>query len=218
MTKQESFKRRVRARMAKTGERYLAARRALLEQAANANRRRTWAAEPEVGDEAVQAETGRSWDDWVDVLEVWPGVEDGHPAIAAHLLDHHGLSPWWSQTVTVGFERISGRRLPYERPDGTFTAGRSKTVDIPAAELRAALLDPTARQDLFPGNPTELLSDPAAKTIRISLGPGDVQFGVTDKGDDRSQISVSHRRLPTYDEVEVWQYYWTDWLAALSGE
>ena len=41
-----SFKRRVRARMAKTGERYGAARRVLIEQATD-GRRRTWAADPE---------------------------------------------------------------------------------------------------------------------------------------------------------------------------
>ena len=33
MTRNESFKRRIRARMAKTGEKYNAARRALIEQA-----------------------------------------------------------------------------------------------------------------------------------------------------------------------------------------
>jgi len=215
MTRQESFKVRVRARMEKTGERYMAARRVLLEQAANAQRRRTWASEPEVSDDRVRAATGRSWDDWVDVLEAWPGADDGHPAIAAHLAAEHGLDGWWSQQVTGGFERITGRRLPFERPDGTFTAGRSKTVEVPAADLRAALLDDEARGDLFPGESTELLSEPSAKAIRISLGPGVAHFSVEDTGDGRARVSVSHRRLPAYEDVEVWQFYWVDWLAAL---
>lgn len=35
------------------------------------------------------------------------------------------------------------------------------------------------------------------------------------KGEARSRIAVAHERLPTYDEVEVWHFYWADWLAAL---
>ena len=146
MTTQESFKRRVRQRMAKTGERYAAARRTLIEQAeARAAReatprRRVWVSEPEVGNDAVVEGTGRSWDDWVDLIEAWPdrpeGHADGHPAIAAHLEAAHHLDGWWAQTVTVGFERITGLRLPYQRRDGTFTAGKSHTVDVDHDALR----------------------------------------------------------------------------------
>ena len=51
MTTQESFKKRVRARMVRTGERYTTARQALLAKATGANR--TWTSEPEMGDEAA---------------------------------------------------------------------------------------------------------------------------------------------------------------------
>ena len=61
MTRQESFKRRVRERMAKTGERYGAARRALVPAADDA--RRQWVSEPEMSEESIRRATGRGWDD-----------------------------------------------------------------------------------------------------------------------------------------------------------
>ncbi|MEL7155451.1 MAG: hypothetical protein AAFN30_02510 [Actinomycetota bacterium] len=215
MTRQESFKKRIRARMADTGERYLAARQVLLAQAEE--RRRPWVSAPEVGSDAVRAATGRGWDDWVDLIEAWPGAAEGHTAIAAHLESAHDVDGWWAQTITVGFERITGRRLPYQRPDGTFTAGKSKTVVVDAAALRSALLDDAARRDLFPGHGAELRSDPTAKALRIAIGPGVAQFAIDDRGDGRAKVTVAHERLPSFEEVEAWKFYWSEWLDAVDG-
>lgn len=72
MTKQESFKKRIRARMQETGERYNADRRALIEQAERrkgatdatdaTDGGRTWVAEPDLSDEVIAEATGRGWD------------------------------------------------------------------------------------------------------------------------------------------------------------
>lgn len=116
MTRQETFKRRIRARMEKTGERYLAARRSLIDQA-DKDRRRTWVAEPELSDAAICTATGRGWEDWCDVIQGWPGHGEGHTAIAAHLVQELGVDSWWAQSVTVGYERIVGQRLPHQQPE-----------------------------------------------------------------------------------------------------
>jgi hypothetical protein len=81
MTRNESFKRRIRERMAQTGERYGAARRVLLERAA-ARERDGWVSEPEHTDEVVRAKTGRGWDEWRELIDAWPGHADGHAAVA----------------------------------------------------------------------------------------------------------------------------------------
>lgn len=199
--------------MAKTGERYSAARASLLSQPGPA-RRRPWASEPEMSNEAVIEATGTSWDDWCDVIDTWK-LDGNHAAIAAKLEADTHLDGWWSQSVTVGYERITGLRLPFERPDGTFTAGKSKTVTIDAAQLRAVLLDDEQRGDLFPGYKTELLSKPSAKAIRISVGPGVAHFGIGEKLDGRARVSVDHRKLPSYEDVAEWKFYWSEWLDAI---
>ena len=215
MTKQESFKQRVRARMATTGERYAAARRVLLDQAEHRGGR-TWHAEPEMPDDSVRAATGRGWDEWCDVIEAWPGHVDGHAAVAAWVHEKNDITHWWAQGVTVGWERITGRRLPNQMSDGTFTAGKTKTVHVESDELRAALLDEATRADLFPGHATTLRSKPTSKAIRIAFEHGSALFTLTPKPDGRTTVNVSHERLPDLDAVNEWKFYWTDWLEALT--
>lgn len=214
MTRQESFKRRIRARMAATGERYGAARRVLIDQSGG-DRARPWAAEPQMSNESVRAATGRGWDEWCDVLDAWPGSADGHTAIAAQVQEEHGIDGWWAQTVTVGYERITGRRLPFQRPDGSFSAGKSRTVATDATALREMLLDDADRADLFPGVPTELRSRPTSKNVRLAIGPGTAEIEIAPRADGRVTVTIAHERLPSPDDVERWKGYWTDWLAAI---
>ena len=216
MTKQEHFKKRVRVRMATTGERYAAARKALLDQAASRSGR-TWAAEPEMSDDAIRAGTGKGWDEWCDIIDAWPGHTEGRTAVAKWIEAETDLTGWWAQGVTGGWERITGRRLPYQRADGTFTAGKSKTVSLDASSLRDTLLDADGRSDLFPGVETTLRSKPTAQNVRLGIATGVALIGVEDTGDGRAKVTVAHEKLATYDEVAAWKFWWGEWLEALDG-
>jgi hypothetical protein len=229
MTTQESFKRRVRARMAKTGERYGAARRSMLAGAdARAEAQRLpesgsdaaastpphpWAANPEVTDAALVLATGRGWDGWCAFIDADPGPAAGHTAIAARLVERHGIDGWWAQTITVGYERIRGLRAPYQMADGTFTAARTRTVPVDPDELRDALRD--AHADLFPGLETEMRSRAGAKRIRVAIGPGVAEFTIDPAAGGRARVSIAHAKLPTAEAAEAWRAYWAEWLAAL---
>jgi hypothetical protein len=215
MTRHESFKRRIRERMSETGERYGAARRTLLAQAGGRPGGRPWVAEPEQTDEAVRAATGRGWDEWCDIVDAWPGHDGGHTAVAAHLVEVHGVAGWWAQTVTLGWERITGRRVRHQMADGTFRADRTRTVTVDHLALREALLDDEARSDLFPGLETELRSKPTAKTLRVRVGPGVAGVHLDPKPGGRVTVSVSHEKLTSPDEVAEWKAWWGDWLDAL---
>lgn len=224
MTTQESFKKRVRARMARTGERYTTARQAMLAKAPAVGR--TWASQPEMGDAAVVAATGQGWNDWCDVIDGWRrdgGGEDGddgwdHAACARMLQGDRGLDGWWSQAVTGGYERISGLRLPGQMPDGTFTANKSRTVTADADELRRLLLHDGHRRDLFPGEPTELRSRPTSKSIRLGLGGGVAQIGLTAKANGRTTVTVQHEKLPSAEDIERWKFWWSEWLEAIDED
>lgn len=203
--------------MDKTGERYAAARQALIEQALarQSTGRRVWAAEPETSDAAVVEATGRGYDEWCDLIDRWSGDSTDHTAVAAYVHQELGVDHWWAQTITVGYERITGLRLPYQRPDGTFTAGKSKTVSVETELLRKMLVDDGHRSDLFPGTDTELRSKPSAKVIRMSIGPGVALIGLDGVDPGRTKVSVQHEKLPTYDSVEEWKFYWSEWLDAI---
>lgn len=215
MTRNESFKRRIRARMEKTGERYGAARRVLIEQATTRDPR-AWVADPEHTDEVVRANTGRGWDQWRDLIDGWPGHADGHAAVATWLQEEHDVPGWWAQSVTVGWERITGRRLPHQMADGTFTANRSATITTDPATLRELLLDADGRAVLFPGfDEVTLRSRPTSKNVRLGLDDGVVEVAIAPREDGRVTVTVAHSRLASSDQVTHWKGFWGDWLAAL---
>ncbi len=222
MTSQESFKRRVRQRMAKTGERYTAARKVLLDQAAAVAEQnaRVWVSPPEMSDEKMKARTGRGHNEWADIIEAWEGDSTDHTAIARYLhAEFEELDAWWSQAVTVSYERIVGLRLPYQRSDGLFACSKTRTVTADTEVLRKMLLSADHRADLFPDEPTELRSKPDTKVLRIAIGPDKAaaMFTIADAGDGLAKVTVQHEKLPTYESVEWWKFYWSEWLEAINS-
>ncbi len=213
MTTQEALKRRIRQRMAKTGERYTAARRVLLNQ--SSAHRRIWISEPEMPDDKTREATGRGWDDWCDIIDAWDGHHDGHTAIARHLTETYEVTGWWAQGITIGWERITGRRVLHQMTDGTFSASRSKTLDIDLAVLREMLLDDEARRELIVGYETILRSKPTSKALRFAFDEGAALFSFDAATNGKIRITVSHEKLASSEAADRWRFYWTEWLDAL---
>jgi hypothetical protein len=99
--------------------------------------------------------------------------------------------------------------------DGTFTASKSRTVDIDASALRELLLSDEGRADLFPSVTTELRSKATAKVLKVLIGPGVAAFYVDAAKDGRTKLTIAHEKLPTFDDVEEWKFYWSEWLDAI---
>jgi hypothetical protein len=108
-------------------------------------------------------------------------------------------------------------RLPYQQPDGTFSASKSRTLTADAALLRELLLVDADRVELFPGIETDLKSRPTAKTLRVGIGPGTAQIAIEALDDGRAKVSIAHDKLPSPDSVDEWKAYWADWLEAIDG-
>lgn len=216
MTTQENFKKRIRTRMAKTGERYSAARRVLIAQAEGPD---AWVSQPEASEEAVRENTGHGWNEWVALIDAGPGRDAGHTAIATWVRDEHDVGSWWAQGVTVGYERITGIRLPGEMPDGTFTISRTRVLDLDASDFRAALLDDALRADLIPNLATTLRSKATAKSLRFDVEQRGETVGIVafalDAVKERIRLTVTHEKLATPDDGELWKAHWAAWLAAL---
>jgi len=174
-----------------------------------------WIAEPEVGDAAVREATGRGWDEWRELIDRWPGHADGHAAVATYLTEELGIEGWWAQSVTVGWERITGRRLPQQRPDGSFSASRSRMLRVDAERLRELLLDEAGRAVLFPGLAPELRSRPTSKNVRLGLGSGSAEISLTPRDDGRVTVTIQHERLGALGDVAAWKAYWGAWLDAI---
>jgi hypothetical protein len=140
------------------------------------------------GDDAVTAATGRPTTAWFELLEAEGAAGWNHTHIARWLVDAHQVDGWWAQNLTVRYEQATGRRLPGQQADGTFTAGSSRSVpdsrtdafDAVVAAASAELgLEPRARREhelrpnarwTMPGGETALVAvEPSAGRIRIGV-------------------------------------------------
>jgi hypothetical protein len=70
-----------------------------------------------VSDATVRKNTGRSWAEWFAILDAWDAPSQGHTRSARHLVEMHGVSGWWAQTVTVRYEWERGLRYETVVPD-----------------------------------------------------------------------------------------------------
>ena len=234
MTKQKSFKDRVRARMDKTSESYTTARRQLLAKsateaeatAATGAEAAESAATPVVdvpgvkrpySDAVILANTGKSWDEWFAVLDRWGAVERPHTEIARWVNQEHGVDGWWAQGVTVAYEQARGLRAPGQRRGGLFEVNASKTVAVPVDRLYQAFADPALRERWLPGAIVEVRTAQAARSIRANWDDGSTRLVVnfTARGDSKSQVALVHERIPdaaTADKLKAW---WRERVAVL---
>lgn len=231
MPTQKTFKRRVRARMTKTGESYTSARQQLIRRAdlpagsdpfgaAAAHR----AADPEpavefpTSEEAVLGATGRTYPAWFAILDAWGATARRHSEIAAWLADEHGVAPWWRQSVTVAYERARGMRAIHQMTDG-FSVAVTRTVAAEADAALAAFTDPAIRSSwLGDANVTQRRTT-AAGSARFDWAdpPSRLVVVVGSKGPDRSTVSVSHERLPDADTAAREKAAWKARLEALKA-
>jgi hypothetical protein len=203
MTRQKSFKQRVRTRMEKTGESYTAARAQLLPREQ----------EPDVGP------TGRSYSQWFAELDAWRAVDATHKEIAAWLMNERGVTGWWAQNITVEYERARGLREVGQGRDGLYSAGATKTVAVPVEELYDAFTDPARREDWLPGVHLRERTASPHKTARYDWGEGStrVVVGFLPKGERKSQVAISHERLPDGESAATMKAFWRERLSGLKA-
>ena len=124
--------------------------------------------------------TGHGWDHWFAALDEWGAREQSHTQIARWLRDEHGVPGWYSQSISVSYERARGMRAVGEGVNG-FTVSVSRTVDATAEELFAAFDDSDARERWLPG---------AELSVRTTTPPRLARY---DWGGGPSKVVVGHR-------------------------
>jgi uncharacterized protein YndB with AHSA1/START domain len=220
MTRQKSFKQRVRARMDKTSEKYTTARRQLRDKVdSTPPGPPTDAVRPQrPADTAVRERTGRGWQEWFGLLDAWGAATRTHTEIARRLRDAHQVDGWWSQSITVAYEQHRGTRAPGQQSDGTFAAGASRTVATTATRLFDAFADPELRARWLPGIELAVRTATAPKTFRADWPDGTrLVVGVTPQGAAKAQVALQHQKLADARAAARQKAYWRERLTVLKG-
>lgn len=170
-----------------------------------------------IASDAVQAKTGKSWDQWFSILDKAGAKGWTHKEIAEFLHEEHECPPWWSQMVTVGYEQERGLRVKNQSCDGDFSASASKTIAVPIGDLFKHWNDTKLRRKWLPDSAKITVRKVNAnKNMRITW-PDDtsVEVNFWDKGAEKSQAAVEHRKLKSTKDVERIKSYWAKALVAL---
>ena len=263
MTRARALKDVIRARAAKTGERYTAARRHVLNALQTPATRVTRASRPlaavassnatpalaaratmdrasaphaakgGVSDAKSREKTGHGLDYWFDVLDRFGAVEKGHSAAARHLFEAHGVGGWYSQGITVVYERARGVRATNQRCDGEYEVSVSKVVAAPMADVLKAFSDPRVRRRWMKDTDAKLskalasaLDGPTSKGIvtrpdglgrfRYKWGSTTVQFYFVPKPGGKVSVVVTNSALTNATTVEDRRGQWRSALNGLS--
>ena len=231
MPREKDLKRLVRARMKKTGEAYTAARAQILQKP----RRRTTAKRPVsvpravatppqpdyaklggMSDAVVQEKTGRTWKEWVTTLDKHGAGEMAHGDIAAIVNGTYNVPGWWTQMVTVGYERIKGLRARGQRRDGSYEASKSRTYNVPIETLFDAWADAATRRRWLDQPGVKVRTAKAPKSMRLGWSDGAIiAVWFESKGKTKSSVAVQHTKLPDVETASRLKQYWSERLAAL---
>lgn len=173
----------------------------------------------DIGDASVRARTGKTWAQWFALID--------RARVGAKRLEHgkiveivgrvKGVSGWWQQMISVAYERARGLRRKYQTKSG-FNASSSKTMDVPLADVYDQWADESKRQ-LWLGAPAPALRKAIPqRSLRLTWHDGSwVNVGFASKADGRTQVALSHERLPNAKAVATYKTFWKEALARLQA-
>ena len=229
MPARKDLKRLVRARMRKTGEAYTAARAQILKKPSSSGmlvEPPSPAAAPPpdhaklagMSDAVIARKTGKDWRQWVKALDWHGAARLPHRQIAELVRGEFGVPAWWTQAVTVGYERIKGLRAIGQRRDGSYEANKSRTFGVPVKKVFDAWFRPATRKRWLDERGITVRSATSPKAMRITWNDGSVVIlNFMPKGKSKSAVAVQHGKLPDRAAADRFKQYWSERLDALAG-
>jgi hypothetical protein len=228
MTRNKDLKRTVRARMRKTGEAYTTARAHIIRKldtkkpavagpaAVPTTLPADYATLAGMSDEKIKEKTGCTWQRWVGALDYHGAAKMSHGEIAALVNKKYKIDGWWSQMVTVGYERIKGLRARGQRRDGTYEASKSRTFNVPVTTLFEAWMDAATRKRWLNGASVKVRTATAQKSMRLGWDDGTiVAVWFMAKGKSKSSVALAHTKLPDRETANRRKDFWSERLDAL---
>ncbi len=162
-----------------------------------------------IGDDAVKRATGRNWAEWLELLDKAGAKKMEHRDIATMVSEKFGAPPWWSQMVTVTYERERDLREVHQTATG-YVANVSRTFAMPVDALFDVFRRVAKKAKYKERKAT------APKSLRLTA-PDDtsVEVGFYAKGDSKSSVAVQHSKLTSQKDVAKRKEYWRGVLDAL---
>lgn len=168
-----------------------------------------------VSTDAVARRTGKSWDDWFEVLDNAGAATLDQRGIIAILAQKHGIGPWWQQMIAVGYESLRSKSDKPPAADG-FQIISSCTLDAPLSRVFRLWNDAGERARWLSDDRFVVRGTTGDKTIRARWGKGTSHVAVSfAEKSGRTQVSVEHLQIESRDAAEQMKAYWAKKLGLL---
>ncbi len=169
-----------------------------------------------VSPQAVVARTGKSWQQWLAILDRENARRLGHTATAALLGSKYHLPGWWAQCVTLGYERARGLRTVHEKKQG-FEIGRSRTIAASVSKVFHAWVDARTRARWLRDARLTIHRSTRNKSLRATWSDGSksIVVGFEPRNPGRTLVSVQHGKLANAAAAQRMKAFWGARLEAL---
>lgn len=168
-----------------------------------------------ISDDKVEQSTGKSWAQWLAILDKAGAATMPHKEIAAWLIGNHPIGGWWAQMVTVGYEQARGLREKHQKTDG-FSASVSRTLEAPVAEVFRAWADETLRKAWLSEPGLEFRGATVNKSVRARWDDGStVVVNFYPASGDRCRVTVQQDKMKKAGDVANAKEFWAEALDRL---
>lgn len=168
--------------------------------------------------EAYERATKRPWAEWITLLDELGARELEHQAIVPLVqreLEQLDLkSPgWWAQGITIAYEQHIGRRLPGQKPDGSFASSASRSypgsMDDANFAWTALVKDRTSFVELDVADGPSASATPKWRYWRCTLADDSrVNVTINEIGPAKSRVSVEHSKLTSTEAADEAKFFW----------
>jgi hypothetical protein len=164
---------------------------------------------PRMSDASLKEKTGKTWKEWLAILDKAGASKLSHQEIVKFLHAEHGVGPWWQQMVTVAYEEARGLREKHQKPEG-FQISVSRTVNTSLTRLFKSVANEKARSVWLVEEGLVVRKATANKSMRVTWNDGksSLEISFLPKGEDKSQIVVQHSKLPDAKSSARMKSYW----------
>lgn len=186
-----------------------------------------------MSDAAVRKATGRDWAAWRHVLDQAGAQDWSHKQIVAHLSAMEppsNLSGWWQQTVAVGYEKLTGRRIVGQTADAGFQVGVQRTLPLSLSDAWRLVMSDDAIRDWLgdigdvklavgtqygaaDGTTGEIRVIKPNDRVRLTRqtddgSPSTLQIALTPVGENKTALRFHHERMRSATEREQMRQHW----------
>jgi len=168
-----------------------------------------------VSTDAVARRTGKTWDDWFEVLDSAGAQNLDQRGIIAILAQKHGIGPWWQQMIAVGYESLRAKADKPAVSDG-FQISKSCTLDAPLTRVFRLWNDPGERARWLSDERFVVRGATTDRVIRARWGKGNSHVAVSfSEKSGKTEVSVEHHQIESRSAAEQMKAYWAKKLGLL---